>query len=170
MSKRSKKKKITKYKKYSFFNIGTLLFGTLFIYMVISTFMYMTETHITSYEVMKGTITGNYRYHALSLRTEEIVTASQSGSVRYFEREGSKVSAGSTVCSVNETGSLDPVLISDFVLDDKEASRLRDTMSSFTINYSGSAFQKTYDLKATMESSISEIIEQNSTGYVNVRN
>ena len=43
-------------------------------------------------------------------------------------------------------------------------------MSSFTINYSGSAFQKTYDLKATMESSISEIIEQNSSGYVNVRN
>lgn len=170
MSKRSKKKKITKYKKYSFFNIGTLLFGTLFIYMVISTFMYMTETHITSYEVMKGTITGNYRYHALSLRTEEIVTASQSGSVRYFEREGSKASAGSTVCSVNETGSLDPVMINDFVLDDKEASRLRDTMSSFTINYSGSAFQKTYDLKATMESSISEIIEQNSSGYVNVRN
>lgn len=163
-------KKITKYRKYSFFNIGTLLFGTLFIYMVISTFMYLTETHVTPYEVMKGTITGNYRYNALSLRTEEIVTASQSGSVRYFEREGNKASAGSVVCSINETGASEPVSISDFALDEKESSRLRDTMSSFTINYSGSNFQKTYDLKANMESAISEIIEENSVGYVSTRN
>lgn len=170
MNRARTRSKITKYKRHSFFNIGTLLFGTIFIYMVISMFMYLTETHVTAYEVMKGTITGNYRFHALSLRTEEITTASQSGSVRYYEREGNKASAGSVICSINETGSTDPVSISDFVLDAKEASRLRDTMSSFTINYSGSAFQKTYDLKAGMESTISEIIEENSVGYVSVRN
>lgn len=170
MNKSKTRKKITKYKKHSFFNIGTLLFGTIFIYMVISMFMYLTETHVTAYEVMKGTITGNYRFHALSLRTEEVTTATQSGSVRYYEREGNKASAGSVICAINETGSPDPVSISDFVLDAKEASRLRDTMSSFTINYSGSAFQKTYDLKASMEGTISEIIEENSVGYVSVRN
>ncbi len=170
MNRARTRSKITKYKRHSFFNIGTLLFGTIFIYMVISMFMYLTETHVTAYEVMKGTITGNYRFHALSLRTEEITTASQSGSVRYYEREGNKASAGSVICAINETGSTDPVSISDFVLDAKEASRLRDTMSSFTINYSGSAFQKTYDLKAGMESTISEIIEENSVGYVSVRN
>lgn len=170
MNRARTRSKITKYKRHSFFNIGTLLFGTIFIYMVISMFMYLTETHVTAYEVMKGTITGNYRFHALSLRTEEITTASQSGSVRYYEREGNKASAGSVICAINETGSTDPVSISDFVLDAKEASRLRDTMSSFTINYSGSAFQKTYDLKAGMESTISEIIEENSVGYISVRN
>lgn len=166
----SNRKKITKYRRYSFFNIGTLLFGTLFIYMIISVFMYLTEKHVTAYEVMKGTITGNYRYYALSLRTEEVVTANQSGSVRYFEREGNKASAGSTVCAINETGAAEPVALSDFALDEKEAARLRDTMSSFTINYSGTAFQKTYDLKASMESAISEIVEENSAGYISIRN
>ncbi|MDO4321578.1 MAG: HlyD family efflux transporter periplasmic adaptor subunit [Lachnospiraceae bacterium] len=170
MSRNKRRKKITKYKKHSFFNIGTLLFGTLFIYMIISMFMYLTETHVTAYEVMKGTITGNYRFHALSLRTEEVATASHSGSIRYYEREGSKASAGSVICAINETGSMEPVAIRDFVLDTEEASRLRDTMSSFTINYSGSAFQKTYDLKSGMEGTISEIVEENSTGYVSMRN
>jgi hypothetical protein len=138
--------------------------------MVITTFMYLTETHVTAYEVMRGTITGNYRYHALALRTEQVVNASQSGSVRYFEREGSKASAGSVVCAINETGASDPVSISDFTLDSQDVSRLRNAMSSFAMNYSGSSFQKTYDLKSNMEGLISEIVEENSSDYVSVRN
>ncbi len=170
MGRSGRRKKITKYRRYSFFNIGTLLFGTVFIYMVISTFMYLTEKHITPYEVHKGAITGNYRYQALSLRTEEVVNAPQSGSVRYFEREGSKASAGSVICAVNETGSQSLASISDFELDDRDESRLRDTMMSFTINYSGSGFQRVYDLKSGVEGLISEIVEDNSSDYVSVRN
>lgn len=163
-------KKIAKYRRYSFFNIGTLLFGTVFIYMVISTFMYLTETHVTAYQVMKGTITGNYRYNALSLRTETVVTASQSGSIRYFEREGSKTSAGSVVCAINETGAQEPAVIGDFSLGEEDAKRLQNILSSFSMNYSGSTFQKTYDVKANVQGTISEIIEENSSGYVSVRN
>lgn len=132
--------------------------------------MYMTETHVTAYEVMKGTITGNYRFHALALKTEEVVAATQSGSVRYFEREGSKTSAGSAVCAVNETGASDPAVISDFSLSADDAGRIKDTISSFTINYTGSAFQSTYDLKASVEGRIAEAIEENSSDYVSVRN
>jgi hypothetical protein len=138
--------------------------------MVISMIIYLTQTHVTSYEVMKGTITGNYRYHALAVHTETIVNATQSGSVHYYEREGSKTSAGSVVCSINETGAEDPVAISDFTIDSDNASRLRDTISSFTIDYSGSTFQHTYDLKASLQSRISEIIDENNDGYVSVRN
>lgn len=165
-----KTKKITKYKRYSFFNIGTLLFGTIFVYMIISMFMFLTETHVTSYEVKKGSITGNYRYHALALRTEEVVNAAQSGSIRYFEREGSRVSSGSAVCAINESGSSAPVSISDFVLDADEENRLREMLASFTINYSSSAFQQTYDVKAGVDGLISEIVAEDETGYISVRN
>lgn len=170
MSAVNRTKKITKYRRYSFFNIGTLLFGTVFIYMVISTVMYLTETHVTAYEVRKGSITGNYRYHALALRTESIVNASQSGSVRYFEREGAKTSAGSAVCAINETGALDPAIISDFTLTADDEKRLRDALSSFTINYTGASFQKTYDIRSSVEGTISEVIEENSSDYISIRN
>jgi hypothetical protein len=138
--------------------------------MLIYAFMYITDTKIMSYEVQKGSITGNYRYHALALRTEEIVSASQSGSVRYYEREGNKASAGSIVCSINETGSQDPVSISDFSLNSADAKRLRELLSNFTIDYSGAFFQKTYDLKSSVESRIAETLDEDYTGYVSVRN
>lgn len=170
MIKKKPERKVTKYRRYSFFNIGTLLFGTIFIYMVISVFMYMTETHITAYEVKKGTITGNYRYPALALREELIVSASQSGSLRYLVREGSKTSAGGAVCAIDESGSTEPAAISDFTLDEENESRLMNVMSSFTIDYSGSAFQKTYDLKSSVDGIISEIIEEQSGSYVSSRN
>jgi len=170
LSKRTEKNKITKYRRRPFFNIGTLLFGTIFIYMIISLFMYLTEKHVTAYEVMKGTITGNYRYHALALRTETIVNATQSGSVRYFEREGSRASAGSAVCAVNEAGTDVTSAADDFKIDAENAGRIQDIISNFTINYSGSAFQNAYDLKANVDGRIAEAIEENSSDYVNIQN
>ena len=162
--------KITRYRRYSFFNIGTLLFGTIFIYMVISVFMYATETHVTAYEVKKGTITGNYRYHALALHEELVVNAPQSGSLRYLVREGVKTSAGGAVCAITEGSTAEAASINDFTMDTEDAKRMLNTMSGFTINYSGSAFQKTYDLKSGIEGIISEIIEENSDSYVSSRN
>lgn len=140
-----KNKKITKYRRYSFFNIGTLLFGIVFLYMIICLFLYFTDTHITSYEVQRGSITGNYRFHALSLRTETIVNATQSGGVRYYVREGSRTSAGSTVCSINETGSTDPIAYNDFSMTSDDESRMQNMLSSFTMNFTDNAFQNVYD-------------------------
>ncbi len=170
MAQFKKKKKITKYRRYSFFNIGTLLFGTVFVYMIIFMIMYLTDTHVTPYEVQKGSITGNYRYQALALHEEQVVNATQSGSIRYFEREGAKASAGSAVCAVNESGTGEIAAIEDFTLHLDDAKRLQNAMSSFTINYSGSAFQKTYDLKSTVEGTISDILQEQSDSYISSRN
>ncbi len=138
--------------------------------MIIMMVMYLTQTHITSYEVRKGTLTGNYRYEALALREETIVTATHSGSVRYFEREGAKASAGSTVCAINESGDTEIESIGDFSMSEDDEERLQDILSSFTINFSSDNFQKTYDLKASVEGLISEVIEENSGSNTSTRN
>ena len=152
-----KNKKVTKYRRYSFLNIGTLLFGIVFVYMVVCIFLYLTETHVMTYEVVRGNLSGNFRYQALSLRTEEVVRASQSGSIRYYAREGSRVSADSTVCSVNESGSLDPVMYEDFEPDDREIERLHNVMSGFVTDFSENSFQRTYDMKAGIESILADM-------------
>lgn len=157
IKKRTKNQKVTKYRRYSFFNVGTLLFGTVFIYMIVCVILYLTDTHITSYEVVTGTLSGNYRYDALALRTETVVNASQSGSVQYYAREGSKASAGSTVCSIDNTGAAQTVSYDNFSLDSEDEQRLQDIISSFTINFSDENFQKTYDLKSSVEGTLSEI-------------
>ncbi len=138
--------------------------------MIIMVVMYLTQSHITSYEVKKGTLTGNYRYDALALREEMIVTASHSGSVRYFEREGAKASAGGTVCAVDESGSTVIQSVSDFSMDASDEERLQDIVSSFTINFSTENFQRTYDLKSSVEGLISEVILENSKSVSISRN
>lgn len=159
MFKSKKSTKITKYKKNSFFNIGTLFFGIVFVYMVICIFMYLTETHITSYEVTRGSITGNYRFHAFSLRSETIVNASQSGAVRYYVREGARASAGSAVCSVNTSNTTAPVSYSTFSMSSEEAARIQSLLSSFTINFDSNAFQSTYDTKSNVQTALAEILQ-----------
>ena len=170
MKKRTKIQKVTKYRRYSFFNVGTLLFGTVFIYMVIFVIMYLTETHITSYEVVSGTLSGNYRYDALAVRTETVVNASQSGSVQYYAREGSKASAGSAVCSIDKTGAAQTVSYENFSLDSEDEQRLQDIIFSFTINFSDENFQKAYDLKSSVEGALSEIAASLSGSSVSILN
>ena len=97
--------------------------------------MYLTESHITAYEVTRGSITGNYRFHAFSLRDETVVNATQSGTVRYYMREGAKASAGSVICSVDESGMTAPVSYSTFSMSSEEAKHIQNLLSSFTINF-----------------------------------
>ncbi len=103
---KKKNSKIVKYRRFPLFNIGTVMFGILFVYMIVCLIMYLTSTHITAYEVTAGPLSGNYRYTALAVKSEKVVTASQSGSVSYYAREGTKVGKGNNVCSVDESGKL----------------------------------------------------------------
>ena len=88
---KKKNKKITKMKRFPLFNIGTLMFGIVFVYMIICIVIYLTSTHVTAYEVTAGPLSGNYRFSALALKSEKIVTAEQSGNINYYAREGSKI-------------------------------------------------------------------------------
>ena len=93
---------ITEYRRASWLNIGTILFLTIFVYMIITVIIYLTASHITSYEVTAGSISGNYRYMALALKTEQVEKADYAGYVHYYARSGAKTGSGTTVCSIDE--------------------------------------------------------------------
>lgn len=69
----SGKNKIVKYRRNPILNIGTILFGILFLYMIICLFLYLTSKHITAYEVTAGPLSGNYRYTGLALKSETVM-------------------------------------------------------------------------------------------------
>ena len=73
------------------FNIGVIIFVIIFIYLVFNVFSYLTEIHISVYEVEQGTIAVNNVYNGLILRDEKIINSDYSGSVNYYVKEGSKV-------------------------------------------------------------------------------
>lgn len=163
MAGNKKNSKITKYRRYSAINIGTILFGIIFIYMVICIFLYVTADHVTSYEVTAGSISGNYRYRALALKTEQIVTADYSGNITYYAREGAKASAGTTVCSIGDyavSGSDG----SSAELTPEDLKDLRDIMNAFTISFNDSFYQSVYEFKMDLESYLLQRTQTGSSG------
>ncbi len=144
------KNKITKYNRYSWLNIGTIIFGAIFIYMIISVIVYLTAKHVTSYEVMEGSISGNYRYTAIAAKTEEIQTADYTGYVTYYAREGARAGSGMTVATIGSVPTAEATG-SDVELTEEDLSRLRSNMTTFALNFKDSSFSDVYNFKADQE-------------------
>ena len=72
-------------------NIGTIIFGALFIYLLVSLILYLTANHVISYQVTSGPLAQNQVYSALIIRSEMIIKSDSSGYVSYYARENSKL-------------------------------------------------------------------------------
>ena len=64
-------------------NIGTILFGCLFVYMLFSIILYFTSVHFTSYQVVAGPLSKNETYTGLALYHEQVITADTGGYLNY---------------------------------------------------------------------------------------
>lgn len=180
MANRKSKSKIVKYRRFPLLhmNIGTVLFGIIFLYMVICLVLYLTSSHVTAYEVTEGFLSGNYRYTAIALKSELVVNATQSGSVTYYAREGSKVGNGGAVCSIDEssasTASKDTSSDETEAIDSESAAKFRSSIAAFASNYDQINFQNVYDFQADMETGILEMngdpdqISEVASGLVNL--
>ena len=76
------------------FNIGLLIFGVIFIYLIVTVFTYLTKNHVIRYEVREGSILKDNSYSGLVLREETIIPAAAGGYLNYYAAEGSKVAVG----------------------------------------------------------------------------
>ena len=141
---------LIKLRKIFSLNIGTAIFGVLFLYMIVSAFMYLTSSHIESYQVSSGPLSRNETYTGLSLREESVCKADSGGYVNYYAREGSKINAGGAVYGLSST----KVPESTVSLRAEELSNIRSDMLSFSKSFSPSKFNSTYSFKYQLEGEI----------------
>lgn len=131
-------------------NIGTFIFGAIFIYMIITVVLYLTADHIESYQVTAGPLAKNKTYTALALREEKVVKASASGYITYYARENSKVAKSGVVYSLGDNQT--SASIED--LTEEDYSRIRSSMAAFSSSYDSSNFYDTYNYKYKLEGTI----------------
>lgn len=156
---RGSQKKVIKIQHHSMLNIGTFMFGVLFLYMLICLLMYLTAPHVTAYEVTAGPLSGNYRYTALALKSEKVVYSSQSGPITYYARENSKVGVGAgvyTIGNLNLAAQTADLTTED--LDSSSYAPLRELASNFSTSFSPSSYQRVYDFKADTQTAMLEIL------------
>lgn len=131
-------------------NIGTLLFGVLFLYIIFSAIVYLTSTHYKTYQVISGPLSRNETYTGLALREDSVVASDSAGYLSYYAREGNKINANGAVYSVSATKSVPNVE----PLSQEDLSKIRQQMSNFSNGFSLSNFNDTYSFKYELEGNI----------------
>ena len=143
--------KIKKYRKPRNINLGMVIFGFIFVYIIVCVFLSFTEKRIRGYVVAEGALSTNNVYKGIVLRKEEVVTGERTGYVYYYPREGERVAVGDLVYTVDETGQLSDLVesaaMSGNTLDDATLSEMKSDLVEFTHSFSPTAFSQTYDFK-----------------------
>ena len=149
---------LAKLRKIFGLNIGTIMFGVLFIYMAFSAILYFTTPHIESYQVTSGPLSRNETYTGLAIREESVCKAASSGYITYYAREGSKINASGAVYGLSSTKSSS----SSASLTPEELSSIRNDMMSFSKSFNPSKFNNTYSFKYELKGNILQYSESDT--------
>ncbi len=159
-----RRQNVTKYRRPFHINIGMVIFGIIFLYMLISIYGHFTSSHISPYEVREGSIVVDNTCQGLILREEEVIYADNSGYINYYVRSGEKVSGSSNVYTLDETGQVINSLTENYLdgslLDSAGLAQLKTSMEAYEADITPMSFDGVYAFKMRMENSILSLINE----------
>lgn len=158
MARSKSPRKVTKYRRPLNLNIGMIIFGVVFIYIIIGVFTYFTTEHIVGYEVTRGSLYTNNVYKGVALREEKVFYSKSAGYINYYAREGERVAVNNLVYTVDETGKLSEYLNSAQMgengLSDTDLQELKNEIVGFVNTFSTQNFSEVYDFKYDVKGTV----------------
>lgn len=142
-------------KKLLTYNITTIMFGALLLYMVITVILYATSGHVTSYQVTVGPLTKNPVCTALAIRSEQVVNAEKAGYIEYYATEGMQVRKNGSVYSLSK----EEQEAAAAVLTEEQMENVRSSASQFSYAYNSNRFYDTYSYKYQIRGTILQAAE-----------
>ena len=152
--------KITKYRKPLNTNIGMIIFGVLFIYIIICMIMYVKTDHLSGYEVKNGSLTVNNVYRGIAIREEKLHQSSSAGYIYYFMPEGSHVACGDLVYAIDSAGALAELSqaeTSDTELTNSDLADLKSKIVNYRSNFDITNFSTVYDFKHELQNEVAKL-------------
>ncbi len=137
------------------FNVGIIIFGIIFFYLIVTIILYLTSPHITSYEVREGSILNDYEYTGLAIREEMIVESEGDGYINYYTSEGSKVSAASNVYTLSNEKMEHTEVSGDTAaveLSEGDLNQIVLKTQKFNETFQDEQFHNTYNLRTNIDS------------------
>lgn len=151
------------------FNVGTVIFLIIFVYLLIRIVISLQKESLSIYEVQNSYIDTNISTTALIVREEKIVTADSSGDVNYYVRDGEKVGKNKVIYTIDETGKVadkikesqgDTISLSDESLDEIR-TRILNYENYFDYSNYSEVYNFHYDISnAVMEFANEAYIDQ----------
>lgn len=163
---KKKQKKIVRYRKPLNLNVGMIVFAVIFIYLVFSVSTYLRKEKVQFYEVAEGSIVNDKIRTGIILRNEEIQYSDRPGYINYYVREGKRASVGTSVCSIDESGTLASALSQNSDLNinltEDDVLDIRKQLSNFSLSYRDNEFHEVYDVKYSLEAAVLEHVNFNA--------
>ncbi len=160
LSQRKKRKQTPHFK----LNIGTIIFGIIFIYMLIHIIMALSVEQLAIYEVQNSYIDTNINTTALIVRDEKLITSDSSGYVSYYVRDGEKIGKEKTIYTIDETGSvydrLKDVDSDELQMSNEALTEVRTRISSYENYFNYSEFSDVYNFKYDIENAVLELTNE----------
>ena len=75
-------------------NIGTIVFGAILVYILVSLILFLTQRHVQYYQVTSGPLTKNQTHTGIALRSEQLITTDTGGYVTYYAQGDARVRRG----------------------------------------------------------------------------
>lgn len=151
---------IRKYHKPLNINIGMIIFGVMFIYIIICVIMYMQTEHLSGYEVKTGSLTVNNVYRGIALRNETLYDSVDAGYVYYFAPEATHVACGDLVYAVDSSGKLAEIMnetSTEQKLTNEDYSSLKTKIINYRSNFRETEFSTVYDFKHDLQSEVAKL-------------
>lgn len=161
---KSGNRKVVKYRKPININIGVIVFGIIFIYIIISVVRYFNNDHLSIYEVTENNIADDNTCKGVIIREESVITTDHAGYVNYFLRDSERVSKNSIVYTIDETRKIfdDLTVTSNSQkLSSEDSNKINNIITSYQKSYSDYKFSDCYDLKYDIENTLYEATNYN---------
>ncbi len=131
-------------------NIGTIIFGAIFVYIVITVLLYLTASHVASYQVISGPLSKNQTYTALAVRSEQVVTAETGGYVTYYTADDAKVRKNGVVYGIGQ----ERITADTSALDEESMRSISNDIAHRASNFTSNDFHSIYSYKYELTGSI----------------
>ena len=161
---------IRKYRRPLNINIGMIIFGAMFIYIIICIIMYMQTEHLSGYEVKTGSLTVNNVYRGIAIREETIYQSIDAGFVYYFVPEGSHVACGDLVYAVDSSSKLEELMnetTEERKLTNNDYNSLKTKIVNYRNNFDEMEFSTVYDFKYDLQSEVAKLSNQTILSTIN---
>lgn len=163
--KNQKNNKIKKYRKPLNLNIGMIIFGVIFIYVVVCVIMYFQTGHIVRYEVQEGSLAVDNVYRGIVIRDETVSYSQTAGYVNFYARDGERIAKNALVYVVDETGRLSETFaasgLEENSLSNRDLSEFRSEIIDFVHSYDSTYYDSVYDFKYSLKNTVLKLANAN---------
>ena len=170
-------RKVVRYRKRrrARLNFAIVIFGVVFLYIVICAVRAFLQPKTAFYEVVRGSSAAlsNRTYTGIILRDEEVLTTQSSGYINFYVSECDRVSANDTLYSIDESGTVTEMLAEAAenadILTDADLSALQSEIYQFCSTYDPQNFHAVYQFKADLDGNLMDAVSANSIESINKR-